>query len=178
MKSPYSHDGEREIRKRFGSRYQFDENDLNSIIQPFITQPMAAFIHRQPFFFIATADEKGYCDASFRGREYNASGEPLPVCAVVGKTELWFPDYKGNGFYNSLGNISVNPHIGVLFIDFEHRRRLRVNGSARILEADEDIRNLWPLAQAAVKVTVEQVYSNCPARIPKMRIVSENEDCI
>lgn len=170
MQSNHSHDGEREMRKRFGSPYTHDEQPLDGMIMSFISPSLAAFIHRQPFFFIATADAAGNCDASFRGREHNASGEPLLACAVTGRNELLFPDYKGNGFFNSLGNIVQNPHIGMLFVDFEQQRRARINGRAEIIEVDEELRQLWPQAKSIIRVTVEQAYGNCPARIPKMRM--------
>lgn len=166
--NPLGHDGELELRLRFPSRYQWDDHSLSAMMSPVIQMPLARFIEALPFFFIATSSADGHCDCSFRGREHDASGNPLPAVRVIDEGRLVFPDFSGNGLYNSLGNIRVNPHIGMLFIDFERQRRARVNGVAQIMAANDEIRNLWPTAQAAVIVTVEQAYGNCPARIPRL----------
>ena len=166
--NPLGHDGELAMRQRFPSHYHWDEPTLRQMMRPVIAPSLAVFIEAQPFFFIATADAEGHCDSSFRGREHTASGEPLPAVKVLDERHLMFPDFPGNGLYNSLGNITVNPHIGLLFIDFTRQRRARVNGTAQIIPATPEVREVWPLAQAAVVVTVEQAYGNCAARIPRL----------
>ncbi|MEN3794593.1 pyridoxamine 5'-phosphate oxidase family protein [Fulvimarina sp. MAC3] len=168
------HSGELKMRERFPSRYHWHEGNLRAMMRPEISEALARFIEDLPMFFIATADAEGHCDSSFRGQEYDASGQPLPAARVVDPHHIVFPDYSGNGLYNSLGNILVNPHIGMLFIDFENQRRARVNGQARIERASAEVKTLWPLAQAVVVVTVEQAYGNCQARIPRMRYVSSD----
>ena len=56
---------------------------------------------------------------------------------ITGPSELAFPDYDGNGMFKSLGNLLVNPNIGLLFIAMNDKpKRLRVNGSARVSDAD------------------------------------------
>src|SRR6266550_1207443 len=84
------------------------------------------FIEAQWMFIMATSDDEARMDCSYRG------GMPGFVRVVDSKT-LLFPDYNGNGSFMSLGNLTVNPHIGMLFIDFEKQRRLRVNGHAEIV---------------------------------------------
>ena len=69
--------------------------------------------------------------------------------------------------YNSLGNILVNPHAGLIFIDFALQARLRVNGTARVLDSEGEWRKRWPQAERAVEVIIQQVYWNCPKRIPR-----------
>jgi len=169
------HPGELEMRERFPSSYHWNEHSLAAMIQPFIHVSLAQFIEEQPFFFISTASAGGHCDASFRGREYGRSGNPLPALRVIDERRLIFPDYSGNGLYNSLGNILSNPHIGMLFVDFGRQRRARINGLANVIEATDEIRGIWPNAQCAVSVTVEQAYGNCPARIPRMEMIEGSE---
>lgn len=173
--SPLGHDGELEMRRRLPGRYHWHEGNLEAMMRPVISPSLGRFIEAQPFFFIATSSADGHCDASFRGREYSASGEALPAVRVIDQSRLAFPDYLGNGLYNSLRNILANPHIGMLFIDFERQRRARVNGTAEIRRADAEVREIWPLAQAAVFVTVEQAFGNCPARIPRLRMVPDSD---
>lgn len=169
--NPLGHPGELEMRRRLPSSYQWNEYSLRAMMSPVISPALARFIEAQPFFFIATSSNEGFCDASFRGREYSAAGEPLPVVRVVDSGHLVFPDYSGNGLYNSLGNILTNPNIGMLFMDFDRQRRARVNGRAEIVEVTSDVRAVWPQAQAAVLVAVAQAFGNCSARIPRLVMV-------
>lgn len=169
--TPLGHPGELEMRARFPSDYRWDDHSLAALMHPVIQPALARFIQSLPFFFLATANAEGHCDCSFRGQEHDATGAPLPVIRLVDERRLIFPEFPGNGLYNSMGNIQVNPHVGLLFIDFERRRRARINGVAQILGANDEIRAQWPGAQAAVLVTVEQSYGNCSTRIPQMRVV-------
>lgn len=150
----------------------WDETGLRVMIADVIRPGMARFIAAQPFFFIATASATGSCDCSFRGRDYGADGQPLPALVVLDDRRLAFPDFRGNGLFQSLGNLCVNPQIGMLFMDFHRQQRARVNGTARIVAPDRDI---WPGAQAMVEVAVQQVYGNCPARIPRMTMLAESD---
>lgn len=110
--TPLGHKGELEMRRRFPRHYHWNADNLPLMMQPTISPALARFIEAQPFFFIATANASGHCDASFRGRNYDETGHPLPALKVVDPQQLVFPDYAGNGLYNSLGNVLTNPHIG------------------------------------------------------------------
>ena len=73
------------------------------------------FIESRSMFFLATTDADGWPDCSYKG------GLPGFV-AVLETLARWpFPSYDGNGMFRSLGNIAVNPRVGMLFIDFEQR---------------------------------------------------------
>ena len=93
-------------------------------------------------------------------------GKPGFVKVIDDKT-LIFPDYNGNGSYTSLGNLLVNPNIGMLFINFETQRRLRINGQAEIIE-DPQVVSQFEGAERVVKMTVEQAFPNCSRYIHKM----------
>ena len=89
-----------------------------------------AFIEGAVYFFVATADAEGRPDCSFKG------GMPGFV-RVTGPSELAFPDYDGNGMFKSLGNLAVNPNVGLLFIALHDKpKRLRINGSAVVRRDD------------------------------------------
>jgi predicted pyridoxine 5'-phosphate oxidase superfamily flavin-nucleotide-binding protein len=94
---------------------------------------------------------------------------------VIAPDVLVFPDYDGNGMYKSLGNIRANPHVGLLFISFEERRRrIRVNGTAN-LSFDDPLLESFPGGQVLVRVTPEHIFPNCPRYIPKMQMVEASE---
>lgn len=169
------HGGELEAQRRFGVEGFWREDQLQAMIRAHIPPSLAETIENLPFFFMATADAQGSCDCSFRGRELHASGSPYPLLKVLDETRLVFPDYRGNNLFNSLGNILVNGHIGMLFVDFETRFRLRLNGRAGIVEDPLAHADIWPLAQRYVSVEVEQVYRNCKARVPRMALVPPSD---
>jgi len=170
-----AHEGERAAHKRFGVEGFWDAHNFDAMFHASIPAGMAPFLEALPFFFIATANSRGECDCSFKGREHDASGRPYALVKVLDSKTLIFPDYRGNKFFNSLGNMLVNGHIGMLFIDFESRLRVRINGRATLIEDRHAYAELWPLAQRYVQVDAEQFYGNCRARIPRMKLVTPTD---
>ncbi len=159
------HRGERELQKRYGVENYWPDDVIQSQLRETINGETKQFVESLSFFFIATADDRGKCDASFRGIEGDDVAHPPLAAKVVNPYTLVFPDFSGNNLYNSLGNILVNPHIGILFIDFRLAHRLRINGRAEIIDSVGKYKTLWPTALRLVKVTVEEIYANCPKRI-------------
>jgi predicted pyridoxine 5'-phosphate oxidase superfamily flavin-nucleotide-binding protein len=125
-----------------------------------------AFVESRSMLFLATADAEGRPDCSYKG------GLPGFV-RVTGENELAFPDYDGNGQFRSLGNVGVNPHVGLLFIDWEKPRRMRVNGTARV-SADDPLLGTWPGAQLVTRVAATQIFPNCPRYIHTMNLVEHS----
>ena len=126
---PFYHEGMSELQDRFDGRrvaeaierhrkhYEFwdDEKEL---------------IETSPFFFIGTS-WNDYIDCSVK------SGDPGFV-KIVGPNIIEYPEYDGNSMYRTLGNISRNPNVGLLFVRFDGKsRRMRINGRAAILEDAE-----------------------------------------
>ena len=123
-----------------------------------------AFIEGAVYFFVATADAQGFPDCSFKG------GMPGFV-RVTGPSELAFPDYDGNGMFKSLGNLAVNPNVGLLFIALHDKpKRLRINGSA-VVRRDDPLLAQTVGAQLIVRVTARAIFPNCPRYIPTMQLV-------
>lgn len=162
------HAGELEAQARFEKNGVWPDQALGRMLRTAVDEETALFIEGLQFFFIATSGPGGHCDCSFRGTEPGADGAMQPALRVMDPHTLVFPDYRGNRLYNSLGNILVNPHIGLLFLDFPSASRLRVNGAARIIETPDTYRHIWSTALRYVEVTVEQVFGNCSRRIPSL----------
>jgi predicted pyridoxine 5'-phosphate oxidase superfamily flavin-nucleotide-binding protein len=150
------HEGQRELQREFDSVRLADRLEQVTY-RTRMTADDRAFIERRDMFFLATADCDGRPNCSYKG------GDPGFV-RVLDETTLLFPSYDGNGMFLSLGNVSVNPHVGLLFIDFEAGKRLRVNGSAELLAA-RDVTPAYLEAQLVVKVAVREVFPNCPRYI-------------
>lgn len=159
--------GERDARARFSTRSQWSDEGLAAFLRPSLSPGMMRFIEAQPFFFIATADTAGHTDCSFRGRWEDASGVPYPAILAPSPIRLLFPDLAGNNLFQSLGNILETGRIGMLFVDFTLQRRLRVNGTAAVVEGRE-VTGHWPMASRGVDVTVTEAFPNCDARIPRL----------
>lgn len=152
------HLGEVEMQTRSGTR--FVGRRIIAHIRDGLSEGFKEFIEAQGMFFMATSDDEGHLDCNYRG------GSPGFVKVLDDKT-LLFPDYNGNGSYMSLGNVCVNPNVGLLFIDFDTQRRLRVNGRAEVIE-DPDVVSQFEGAERVVKVTVEQAFPNCSRYIHRM----------
>ena len=156
------HDGNRRLQDRFDSRRISDRLE-EKLTRTAFTDDDKAFIENVPYFFIATADAQGRPDCSFKG------GLPGFV-RVTGPAELAFPDYDGNGMFKSLGNLIVNPNIGLLFISMHDKpKRLRVNGSASVNDADPLLKETVG-AQLIVRVVARAIFPNCPRYIPDMQM--------
>ena len=159
------HDGSRRLQDRFDTRRLADRME-EVIVHDVFTDAERAFIESRAMFFLATADAQGRPDCSYKG------GRPGFV-RVVGPDTLAFPSYDGNGMFKSLGNILVNPHVGLLFVDFENPKRLRVNGRATVHE-DDPLLAGFVGAQLVVRVQVEAAFPNCPRYIHRMQVVEES----
>lgn len=164
------HPGEILAQQRFNQTTVWTEARLARMFRQSIDDETALWLEGLPFFFIATASAEGQCDCSFRGREAG------PLLKVIAPRRLVFPDFPGNRLFNSLGNLLVNPQLGMLFIDFAAQIRLRVNGKARVVENTAACRGLWPEAARLIEVETEQVFGNCSRRIPRMTIVAEPQE--
>src|SRR6266850_1436227 len=116
----------RRLQDRFDTRRLADRLD-ERIVHDRIDDKERAFIERLDMFFLATADAEGRPNCSYKG------GDPGFV-RVLDERTVGFPSWDGNGMYLSAGNLLANPHVGMLFIDFEGQRRLRLNGVASIDE--------------------------------------------
>jgi uncharacterized protein len=78
-------------------------------------------------FFIATASEGA--DVSHRGGPRGF----VRVARGAGATVLTFPDYRGNFFFNTLGNLHANPRAGITFADFATGDVLMLTGDTEVI---------------------------------------------
>ena len=165
MTSSVYHEGARALQDRFDTRRLADRLD-EKLGRSAFTAEDRAFIQTRNMFFLATADAQGQPDCSYKG------GLPGFV-RVTGESELAFPTYDGNGMFRSLGNVLANPRVGLLFIDFEQPKRLRVNGAAA-LGFDDPLLGEFAGAQGIVRVRAERIFPNCPRYIHRMQPVESS----
>jgi predicted pyridoxine 5'-phosphate oxidase superfamily flavin-nucleotide-binding protein len=159
------HDGSRELQDRFDTRRIADRIE-KVLLHDIISEHDAAFIADVDMFFIATCDEEGSPNCSYKG------GEPGFVRVVDEKT-IAFPNYDGNGMYLTMGNLRKNPGVGLLFINFMHGKRLRLNGVASI-DPNDPLMAEYPEAQFIVRVSAREVFPNCPRYIHRYQLVQRS----
>jgi hypothetical protein len=145
------HDGQRAFQDCFDTRRLADR--LAEGTSDVISDGLKAFIKRRDMCFIATAGEQGWPQVSYKG------GDPGFV-RVLDEHTVAFPVYDGNGMFLMAGNISVNPRVGMLFIDWGTGTRLRLNGEASI-DRDDPLTETYPGAKFVIRVRAAEVFPNC-----------------
>ncbi len=159
------HNGNRELQQRFDTT-RIAERIEELLVGDTISDHDRAFIESRDMFFLATADDSGLPNCSYKG------GEPGFV-RVIDERTLAFPNYDGNGMYLSMGNVLVNPAVGMLFIDFERGHRMRVNGTASV-DPNDPLMSEYPEAQFIVRVRAREVFPNCPRYIHRYTLVERS----
>lgn len=154
--------GERQLQDRLGTRDRADAFHARQTLDH-LNDTMQRFIARQEMMFLATADASGDCDNTFR------AGPPGFV-RVLDSEHLSWPEYRGNGVMASLGNITENAHVGLLFVDFQDVIGLHVNGTAEIVEDPEEHPDTPPGRRARLWVVarVQEAYIHCAKHIPHL----------
>ncbi|MBT6055418.1 MAG: pyridoxamine 5-phosphate oxidase [Planctomycetaceae bacterium] len=177
---PPGSQGERVLQRQYGSVDRANEF-YDTQMHNHLNDRMVKLIERQEMMFIATSDAKGECDSSFR------AGFPGFVIVLDDKT-LIYPEYRGNGVYASLGNISENPHVGMLFVDFfESTIGLHVNGKTKVIDNEQMMQRVaatetvceamqvldGPQPERWILVTVEEAYIHCAKHVPRLEKVEK-----
>ncbi len=176
--------GEHALQAKYGTQERANGFYSRQVLN-FLSPLMREFIARQEFLFVATSDRHGECDCTPK------FGEPGFI-RVLSEKYLAYPEYRGNGVFANLGNISENPHIAMLILDFYRDSvGLHVNGKARIIENEElsgfgdkipqDI-----LAELAIEgkgrperwimVEVEEAYIQCSKHVPLLQKLDRKID--
>lgn len=107
------------------------------------------FIRKADTFFIGSFSPKHGADASHRGGE---SG----FVDVPSERKLIIPDYKGNKFFNTIGNLLLNPKCGLMFIDFERGHTLRLSGIMKV-NWDPNVTAAYPGAERVLEFTIQSI---------------------
>jgi predicted pyridoxine 5'-phosphate oxidase superfamily flavin-nucleotide-binding protein len=130
-------------------------------VKPEMDEDAKAFIESREMFFLSTIDHMGRPTVSYKG---GMAG----FVRVLDANTLIFPSYDGNGMYLSMGNISGNAEIGMLFIDFEKPFRLRAQGKAELIVSGPEV-EAFKDAEMAVKVAIHEVWMNCPRYVHRFQ---------
>ena len=155
----------KEIQSRKGSRPGYARMEEGGSWETTITPELAAFIGEQISVFIATASADGQPYIQHRG------GPKGFLHVLDGKT-IAFADFAGNRQYITQGNLSENPKAYLFLIDYAHRRRVKIWGTARVVQGDAGLATrLMPEGYRArpeqvILFTLKAWDTNCPQHIP------------
>ncbi len=154
------------IQSRKGSRRLYERVEKRGSWQTSITPELKAFVEEQRSVFLATASKDGQPTIQHRGG-------PPGFLKVLDEKTLAFVDFAGNRQYITLGNLSENPKASLLLIDYAHRSRIKIWGTASVVDGDEKlIAALMPQGYSArpeqvILFVVETWDVNCPQHIPQ-----------
>ena len=154
------------IQTRKGSRPAYARMEQGGSWARTITAELKTEIEAQTSVFLATANADGQPYIQHRGG-------PAGFLQVLDEHTLGFADFAGNRQYISQGNLEQNPKAQLFLIDYANRRRIKVWGTARVVEGDAALtRRLMPAgyrarAEQAMLFTVTAWDVNCPQHIPQ-----------
>ncbi|WP_404925479.1 pyridoxamine 5'-phosphate oxidase family protein [Mesorhizobium sp. ORM16] len=154
------------IQARKGSRQAYSRAEERGGWQSVITSDLAAFIEMQTSVFLSTANGVGQPYIQHRGG-------PAGFLKVLDEKTIGFADFAGNRQFITQGNLADNPQAFLFLIDYAHRRRVKIWGSARVVEGDAELMaRLMPRDYAArpeqvILFTVATWDANCPQHIPQ-----------
>lgn len=137
-----------------------------------IDDNLAAFIHQIRSFYLGTASADGQPYIQHRGG-------PPGFLHVVGEHSLAFADFKGNRQFISTGNLAENARAFIFLMDYAHRQRIKLWGTARVVEGDAALEaSLMPAgyrarAEQVILFEIEAWDANCNQHIPQMFLAED-----
>lgn len=156
----------RVLQQQFDTEKLADAVGANIVVEELAPEHIG-FIESRDMFFLSSVDHRGYPTCSYKG------GNPGFVKALDTKT-LVYPSYDGNGMFLSMGNITLNPKVGLLFIDFETPHRVRIHGNASI-EMDPAKLSSFPGAELLITINITEAFINCSRYIHQYQRVQSSK---
>jgi len=154
------------IQARKGSRAAYARMEQGGGWSQTIDAELGAFIAAQTSVFLATVNAAGQPYIQHRGG-------PAGFLRVLDDHTIAFADFRGNRQFITSGNLGENNRAFLFLIDYAQRRRIKIWGTARVVEADaEFVASLMPTGykarpEQAIVFTVEAWDENCPQHIPQ-----------
>jgi predicted pyridoxine 5'-phosphate oxidase superfamily flavin-nucleotide-binding protein len=154
------------IQERKHSRRAYGRMEQAGSWETHITPELAEFIARQRSIFIATANTDGQPYMQHRGG-------PPGFLRVLDDHTIGFVDFRGNRQFVTQGNLADDPKAQLFLIDYGLRKRIKIWGTARVIEGDEVLTaTLMPdsykaRAEQVILFSVSAWDENCPQHIPQ-----------
>lgn len=155
----------KEIQTRKGSRHGYASMEMRGSWQTEISSDLKVFIESQTSVFLGTASKEGQPYIQHRGG-------PPGFLTVLDQKTIGFADFSGNRQFITQGNLSENPKAFLFLLDYGSRQRVKLWGTARVVEDDAAlVGRLMPhdyraKPEQVILFTVEAWDVNCPQHIP------------
>lgn len=162
-------DNVREVQRHHDSETFYNRKRLLGKAAPgtdALTQDESDYLAERDSFYLATVGETGWPYVQFRGG-------PVGFLRTVDEHTIGWADFRGNLQYITTGNLAGSDRVAMIMMDYVHRRRLKVFGHARVVDAGDDPTLLETFTdldydatvERVVLVTVEAYDWNCPQHI-------------
>ncbi len=154
------------IQQRKGSRSAYERMEQDGGWDSRIPPDLAAFIAAQTSVFLGTANAEGQPYIQHRGG-------PAGFLRVLDDRTIAFADFRGNRQFITQGNLAENPKAYLFLIDYAQRKRIKIWGTASVIEDDAAlVARLMPSGakargEQAIVFRVEAWDANCPQHIPQ-----------
>ncbi len=154
------------IQTQKGSRKSYANMELHGGWQTKITSDLASYLAGLDMFYLGTANAQGQPYIQYRGG-------PVGFLKVLDDRTLAFADFGGNRQYITVGNLSENPKSFIFLMDYANSRRIKVWGTAEVIEGDDELLavlqdpNYGGRVERAVRFRVAAWDVNCPQHIHK-----------
>ena len=154
------------IQTENGSRTAYAKVEEGRGWQTSVTPELTAFLSELDMFYLGTANAEGQPYIQYRG------GAP-GFLKVLDENTLGFADFGGNRQYITLGNLKDSPKAFIFLMDYANRRRIKLWGTARVVEDDPDLLERlqdsdYPgRVERAILFSIEAWDVNCPQHIHK-----------
>jgi predicted pyridoxine 5'-phosphate oxidase superfamily flavin-nucleotide-binding protein len=152
------------VQERKGSRQSYARMERGRGWRTTVTPDLREFLADLDMFYLGTANAAGQPYIQYRGG-------PAGFLKVIDNHTLGFADFGGNQQYVTLGNLSENPKAFLFLMDYANRRRVKLWGTARLVEGDaaleEKLRDpAYPGdVERAILFTIEAWDVNCSQHI-------------
>ncbi|MFP2898372.1 pyridoxamine 5'-phosphate oxidase family protein [Corallococcus sp. 4LFB] len=154
------------LQEQFGSRAAYARVERTGDAPDVLTDDEAEFLSRRDSFYMASIGSNGWPYIQHRGG-------PQGFVRVLDAHTLGFADYRGNKQYISVGNVSENDRVALIFVDYPNRARLKVLARASVITRETDAATLERLAVPGYGAKVERGFVlqvegfdwNCPQHI-------------
>jgi ferredoxin-NADP reductase/predicted pyridoxine 5'-phosphate oxidase superfamily flavin-nucleotide-binding protein len=107
---------------------------------------------------ISKADMFFLSSSTAEDMDTNHRGGPPGFVRILSDTEIVYPEYSGNRLYQTLGNLQLNPKVGIVFPDYGTGNVVYLTGTAEIL-VREEAAALLPGSNLALKIRIDEVRS-------------------
>ncbi|WP_299555808.1 pyridoxamine 5'-phosphate oxidase family protein [uncultured Tateyamaria sp.] len=116
-----------------------------------------ALVQASDTLFIGSGHQKGN-DVPSRGYDASHRGGAPGFVHVSDAGHLRIPDYSGNNFFNTIGNLLVDPRVGLVFVDFETGSLLHISGRAKVDWQPENTHDAdaWRVIDVEIDAVVER----------------------